>query len=105
MLTRGPRINKLPQNSVLELFDLSTDPEEKQNIASQNMYVCIYFLRTNRAEVAAHVFRFQCLIYRSMVKFLQKFALSEYSFLSLPKTRKATLESVSCIFNTFDNTY
>ena len=47
MLTRGPRINKLPQNAVLELFDLSTDPEEKQNIASQNMYVWIYFLRTN----------------------------------------------------------
>ena len=63
------------------------------------------FLRTNRVEVAAHVFKLKFFIFRSMVKFLQKFALSEYLFLSLPKTRKATLESVSFIFKTSDNTY
>ena len=67
MLHRTYRKNREPQPSVLELYDLQQDPEERFNIASTN---------------------------REMVDYLKGFALYEYRSVVPPKTGVLALHTV-----------
>ena len=68
MLHRTYRKNERPQASVLELYDLQRDPEERDNIARSN---------------------------REMVRYLKGFALHEYRNMVPPKTGVLALHTVS----------
>ena len=67
MLHRTYRKNEAPQSSVLELYDLDLDPGERDNIAGSNV---------------------------QMVRYLQGFALHEYTSLVPPKTGILALHTV-----------
>ena len=67
----------------MELYDLSNDPHEKYNIASDNPQVTLIILSFIRF-----------VFYRNVVDYLKDYAFHEYNFIVPPKTGLVALHTV-----------